>query len=91
MKTGMEHGVLLGKLLAWDGRVLGLVREGEQWSFLLDGERYPLNNRRWDFELLLARDGGLFTFYWDGETKCSLRLLSDRQGVLDLYEHLRKI
>lgn len=87
----MQQAELQGKLYTWSGSMLGIVREEEHWSFLLNGEKYPLNNRRWDFELTLVRDGGLFTFYWDGEAKCSLRLQTDRDGVLGLYEQLRRI
>lgn len=65
---------------------VGMYASVDGPKFFVNKRVFPLSGPDWDMELFVGKQGGLFTFYWQGESVISMRLTDHLEWFLWLYE-----
>lgn len=77
-----------GKYIKVGSDYFGVLSSADGIELFYNQDRYPLNDRCWDVELVIGPRTHLFIFYWKGEVKISLRYNKRHDFFLWLYSQL---
>ncbi len=69
---------------------IGIFQSKDGPKLFFNKEIYPLSLDCWDAEWVLGKKNQLFAFYWNGESKISLRLSNHSAAVEEMNLHLPK-